>query len=57
MQLRCGGAVIPHLAAGPGKSPAGEPEKFDFYCSKGCRLAYYLIIFHIKFSAVWGIFM
>ena len=57
MQLRCGGAVIPHLAAGPGKSPAGEPEKFDFYCSKDCRLAYYLIIFHIKFSAVWGIFM
>ena len=52
MQLRCGGAVIPLLVAGPGKSPAGEPEKFDFYCLKGRRLAYYLIIFHIKFSAV-----
>ena len=27
--------------AGPGQSHAGGQGKFDFYCSKGCRLAYY----------------
>ena len=44
-------------AAGPGQSHAGGPGKFDFYCSKGHTLAYNLIISHVKFSAVWGIFV
>ena len=35
---------------------AGEPGKFDFYCSKRHRLAYLFGIF-VKFSAVWGIFV
>ena len=52
MQLRSGVAVIPLPAAGAGQNPAGGPGKFDFYCSKSCRLAYYLFTFHIKFSAV-----
>ena len=39
-------------AVGPGQNHAGGPGKFDFYCSKGHRLTYYLFIFHIKFSAV-----
>ena len=30
---------------------------YIFYCPKGCKLAYYLFIFHFKFSAVWGIFV
>ena len=46
------GAVITLPAAGPGQSHAREPGKFDFYCSKGHRLAYYLFIFHVRFSAV-----
>ena len=37
MQLGSAGAVIPLLAVGPGKCPAGKPGKFDFYCSKGHR--------------------
>ena len=41
---------------GPGQSHAGGPGKIDFYSSKGHRLAY-LFVFHIKFSAVWGIFV
>ena len=45
MQLEPGGAgQVPFPEAGPGKSPAEGPGKFDFYCSKGCRQA--------KFSAV-----
>ena len=52
MQLGSGGALIPLPAAGPGQSHAGGPGKCDFYCPKGCRLAYYLFIFHLKFSAV-----
>ena len=44
-------------AAGLGQSHAERPEKFDFYCSKDCRMAYYLFIFHTKFSAFWGIFV
>ena len=39
-------------AAGLGQGHAGGPGKFNFYCSKGCALAYYLIIFHVKSSAV-----
>ena len=38
--------------AGPGQNHAGGPGKFDFYSSKGHRLAYYLFIFQVKFSAV-----
>ena len=45
MQLGSGRAVNPLPTAGPGKSHAGEPGKFDFYYSKGHRLAYYLFIF------------
>ena len=52
MQLVSGGTVIPLPAAGPGQSHAGVPGKLDFYCSKGHRLAYYLFIFHEKFSAI-----
>ena len=50
-------AVIPLPAAGPGQSHAGGPGKINFDCSKGHRLAYYLFIFNIKFSAAWGIFV
>ena len=57
MQLGSGGAVIPLLAAGLGKSPTGGPGKFNFYCSKGSRLVYHLFKFHVKFSAVWRIFV
>ena len=45
MQLGSGGAVIPLPTAGPAQGHAGGPEKIDFYCSKGHRLAYYLFIF------------
>ena len=51
----CGSCDSPSVA-GPGQSHAGGPGKFDFYGSKGRRLAYYLFIFYVKFSAVWGIF-
>ena len=50
--MRSGGAVIPLPAASPVKSPAGGRGKFDFYCSKVRRLAYYLYTFHIKLSVV-----
>ena len=40
MQLGPGGAVIPLPAAGPGKTLAGAPGKFNFYSSKVRRLAY-----------------
>ena len=56
MQLEFGGVVIPLPPAGPGQNHAGEPGKFNFYCSKGPRLAYHLFIFHVKFTAVSGIF-
>ena len=49
MQFGSGGAVIPLTAAGPGQSHAEGPGKFDFYCSKGYRLANYLFKFYIKF--------
>ena len=39
-------------AAGLGQNHTGGPGKFDFYCSKGRRLTYYLFIFHAKLSAV-----
>ena len=52
----CGTCDSP-FAAGPGQSHAGGPGKSDFYCSKGHTLAYYLFIFHLKFSAVWEIFV
>ena len=51
MQLGSEGAVIPM------QSNAMGPGKFDFYCSKGHRLAYHLFNFYIKFSAVCGIFV
>ena len=57
MQLVSGGTVIPLPAAGPGQSHAGVPGKFDFYCSKGHRLAYYLFIFHEKFSAICNFYI
>ena len=52
MQPGSGGAVISLPTAGPGKSPAGRPRKFDFHSSESLRLAYYLCTFHLKFSAV-----
>ena len=52
MQLRFGGVVIPlPPPASPGHSHAGEPGKFNFYFSKGQRLAYYLFICYVKFTA------
>ena len=51
MQLESEGAKVPLIAAGPGQSHAGGPGKFDFNCLKGHRLANYLHIFYIKFSA------
>ena len=51
MQLESEGAKVPLTTAGPGQSHAGGPEKFDFNCSKDHRLAYYLYIFYIRFSA------
>ena len=57
MQLESAGAVILLLAAGLGKSPAGEPGKLDFFCSTSCRLASHLFTFHVKFSPVRGIFV
>ena len=37
--------------------PCWGTRKIWILCSKGHTLAYYLFIFHIKFSAVWGIFV
>ena len=51
MQLGSEGAKILLPVAGPGQSHVGRPGKINFYCSKGHRLAYYLFIFYIKFSA------
>ena len=51
MQLGSERAVISLPASGPGKSPAGGTGKFDFYCSKDRRLAYYSFNFHLNFSA------
>ena len=45
MQLGFEGANFPLPETGPKQSHAGRPEKFDFDCSKGHRLAYYLFIF------------
>ena len=52
MQLGSGRAVVAFPTADTEQSPAGGPGKFEFYCSKGHKLAYYLFIFHAKFSAV-----
>ena len=57
MQLESEGAKVPLTAAGPGQSHAGGPGKFDFNCSKGHRLAYYLYIFYIKSIAAWRIYV
>ena len=38
-------------AAGPGQSYDRGPGKFDFCCSQGRTLAYYLFIIHVKISA------
>ena len=51
MQLGSGGSVIPLLTLGSGQSPGWEPGKFDFFSSQGHRLAHYLFVFHVKFSA------
>ena len=57
MQLESERAKVPLTAAGLGQSHAGGPGKFDFNCLKGHRVAYYLYIFYIKFSAAWKIFV
>ena len=33
------------LTVGLGQSPGWVPEKLDFFCSKGRRLAYYGLLF------------
>ena len=48
MQLGFVVAVIPLSAACPGKSAAGGAGKFDFYCSKGHRLAYHSFNDHVN---------
>ena len=48
MQLGFVVAVIPLSAAGPGNSAAGGAGNFDFYCSKGRRLAYHLFTDHVN---------
>ena len=57
MQLGSGRVVIPLPGVGPWQGHVGGPGKFNFYCSKCHRLAYYLFIFYIKFSVVGGIFV
>ena len=57
MQLGSEAAKIHLPTAGPGQSHAGRPGKFGFCCSKRLRLAYYLFIFYIKFSAASEIFV
>ena len=57
MQLESERAKVPLTAAGLGQSHAGGPGKFDFNCLKDHRVAYYLYIFYIKFSAAWKIFV
>ena len=57
MQLGSIGAVIPLPTAGPGQIHAEVPGNFGFYCSKDRRLACYLFIFYLKFSAVRTIFV
>ena len=57
MQLGPEGYKVPLPAVIPGQSHAGGPGKFDFNCSKGHRLAYYLFIYYINFSATWRIFV
>ena len=57
MQLGSEGAVILLLAASPEQNRSGGPGKFDFYFSKGHRLAYYLFIFYVKFRGDRGIFV
>ena len=56
MQLGSGKDVIPLPTASPGQAHAGKPGKSNFYCSRGYRLAY-LIVFYVKFKAIWGIFV
>ena len=48
MQLGFVVAVIPLSVAGPGNSAAGGAGNFDFYCSKGRRLAYHLFTDHVN---------
>ena len=43
MQLGSGGDVITLSTASQGQAHAGEPGKFEFYCSKGHRLAYLFV--------------
>ena len=52
MQLGSGGAVIPLPAASLAKSPAEGPGKLNFNCLNCRRLAYYLLTFYVKFSAL-----
>ena len=40
----CGDVIFP-LTVGLGQSPGWGPEKLDFFCSKGRRLAYYGLLF------------
>ena len=51
MQLGSVGAVIPLPQLVQGRAMLGDQENLT-YGSKGRRLAYYLFIFYVKFSAV-----
>ena len=57
MQAGPEGDIVPLPATVPGQSHAVGPGKYDFNCSKNHRLAYYLFIYYIKFSAAWRIFV
>ena len=52
-----GRAKAPLEAASTGQNYAGGPGKFGFNFSEGHRLAYYLFIFYIPFSAAGRIFL
>ena len=57
MQLGSEEAKIPLPPGSLGQRHAGGSGKFDFYCSKGHRMADYLFIFYLKFSAAWRLFV
>ena len=56
MQLGSGELWFPPPPPPP-PSPARGLGKFDFYCSKSHRPAYYLLTFLVEFKAVWEIFV
>ena len=51
MQVEPEGDKVPLRAVVQGRTMLGGPGKFDFDCSEGHILAYYLSIYYINFSA------